>query len=334
MTTPSAPDRMRPKILIADDHAPNRVALRRILDQVDVDIVEAASGNDALWAALDHEFALILLDVRMPDMDGFEAATLLSGEERTRGTPIIFLTASYVDDVNRLRGYRFGAADYIIKPVDEIVLLSKVRIFLELYRSKLTLRAALAELSRRNQELEFEISQRQLAEERERHLAHHDPLTGLANRALFLQHLDEAIGTGGETLALLYLDVDVFKTINDTHGHEVGNDLLTAIAGRMRECMEDAEMAARLGGDEFAALLRVADAGDASRRVGSIVRAVLRPYEIRSPDERSLQVRIGGSFGVALYPYHGRECRALLHAADGAMYKAKRERQALHMLPI
>ena len=182
----------RPKILIADDHGPNLIALRRVLAGVDADLVEAMNGNDVLAAALDHEFALILLDVQMPDMNGFEAATLLAGEERTRSTPIIFVTASHADDVNRLRGYSFGAVDYIIKPVNEVILLSKVRVFLELYRNKNALRTALHDLSERNRQLEREISERRAAEEQVRHLAHHDSLTGLANRTLFMARMEAA----------------------------------------------------------------------------------------------------------------------------------------------
>ena len=118
------------KILIVDDTYANLVAMRRLLAHCGAQIVEARSGNEALALCLDHEFALILLDVNMPDMDGFEVAALLGESEQLRDTPIIFVTAAYADDLNRLKGYRSGAVDYIAKPINDAILQSKVRVFL------------------------------------------------------------------------------------------------------------------------------------------------------------------------------------------------------------
>jgi len=335
MNAPLHPS-LRPKILVADDHGPNLIAMRRVLAGIDADIVEAMTGNDVLSAALDHEFALILLDVQMPDMNGFEAATLLAGEERTRSTPIIFVTASHADDVSRLRGYSFGAVDYITKPVNEVILLSKVRVFLELHRSKTALRTALSDLSERNRQLEREISERRAAEEQVRHLAHHDGLTGLANRLLFMARLEAAIAqarAGGGAFALAYLDIDGFKPINDNHGHQAGDELLKRVAGRLRGCVRYDETVARLGGDEFALILDAADADAVNERVAAIAEAVFQPYEILSRTSGAhIQVHILGSLGVALFPLHGEDSEALIHAADLAMYAAKRDQTRLHLL--
>jgi len=326
----------RPKILIADDHRPNLIAMRRILAGIDADIIEAMTGNDVLAAALDHEFALILLDVQMPDMNGFEAATLLAGDERTRTTPIIFVTASHADDVNRLRGYSFGAVDYITKPLNEVILLSKVRIFLELYRSKVALRSALSDLSERNRQLEREVTERRSAEEQVRHLAHHDGLTGLANRLLFMARLEAAIAraradNGG--FALAYLDIDGFKPINDNYGHQAGDELLKLIANRLRAGLRYNETVARLGGDEFAVILHVHDARGANERGSAIARAVSEPYDVQSRSSAgNIGVQIRGSLGIALYPLHGGDSEAMIHAADLAMYAAKREQAPLHFL--
>lgn len=152
------PSQARPTILVVDDHPPNLMAMRRLLRSVDADIVEATSGNEALALALEHEFALVLLDVKMPDMDGFEIADLLKGEERTKDTPVIFMTAEYRDDLHRLRGYEVGGADFIEKPIDDAILLSKVRVFLDIYSSRRNLEKANADLSR-------EIAERRRAEE-------------------------------------------------------------------------------------------------------------------------------------------------------------------------
>ena len=134
------------KILIVDDKRENLVALRSVLDGFDVEFVEADNGNDALAASLHHDFALAILDVQMPDMDGFELASLLRGEPRTRGLPIIFMTAAYGEAAQIFKGYEAGAVDYIVKPYEAMVLISKVRVFLDLHR-------ALASLAQQNEAL-------------------------------------------------------------------------------------------------------------------------------------------------------------------------------------
>ena len=122
------------KILIVDDRQENLYALRKVLDEVATELVEANNGNDALTASLHHDFALAILDVQMPGMDGYELASLLRGDARTRGLPIIFMTAAYGEEEQVFKGYESGAVDYIVKPYEPRVLLSKVRVFLELHR--------------------------------------------------------------------------------------------------------------------------------------------------------------------------------------------------------
>ncbi|MBF0296343.1 MAG: response regulator [Magnetococcales bacterium] len=128
---------MRPLILIVDDIQANLKALRALLHAVDADIVEAHTGNEALGLMLAHDFALVLLDVNMPDMNGFEVVQMAAQLETTRNLPILFLTAAYKDDLHRLQGYRSGAVDYIEKPINEVILLSKVSIFLKLYNARI-----------------------------------------------------------------------------------------------------------------------------------------------------------------------------------------------------
>ena len=105
------------KFLMVDDLEENLIALEALLRRDGLELIKARSGAEALELLLKHDIALALLDVQMPEMNGLETASLLAGEERTRSTPIIFVTASHADDVNRLRGYSFGAVDYITKPV-------------------------------------------------------------------------------------------------------------------------------------------------------------------------------------------------------------------------
>ncbi len=127
------------KILIVDDKPENLVALRRVLDDLKVSFIEANNGNDALMASLHHDFALAILDIQMPGMDGYELASLLRGETRTCNLPIIFMTAAYGEVAQVFKGYEAGAVDYIVKPYDARLLISKVKIFLDLHRALTTL---------------------------------------------------------------------------------------------------------------------------------------------------------------------------------------------------
>lgn len=131
---------MKQKILIVDDKRENLVALRRILKDVDAEVVEATSGNQALAATLNNHFAVAILDVMMPGMDGYELAEHLRDDDNTKVIPIVFVTASYYDELHMFKGYEAGGIDYIVKPFDPNVLLSKVKIFLELDRYREELR--------------------------------------------------------------------------------------------------------------------------------------------------------------------------------------------------
>jgi CheY-like chemotaxis protein len=123
----------RAKILLVDDRPENLLALEAILSALDQELVRANSGEEALRALLKDEFALILLDARMPGMDGFETAARIKGRNRTKNVPIIFLTAVDTDKNNTFRGYAAGAADYIAKPFDPWVLRAKVQVFVDLW---------------------------------------------------------------------------------------------------------------------------------------------------------------------------------------------------------
>ncbi|MEG3639334.1 hybrid sensor histidine kinase/response regulator [Magnetococcus sp. PR-3] len=144
MSTPST----LPKILIVDDKPANLMALRQLLKKVDAELIEAESGNQALGLMLEHDLALMLLDVDMPGMDGFEVSRMASGLDRTSSVPIILITAAYKDNFHRVKGYQAGAIDYIEKPIDDQILNAKVDLFLNLYNARVEseqLREALAE---------------------------------------------------------------------------------------------------------------------------------------------------------------------------------------------
>jgi two-component sensor histidine kinase/CheY-like chemotaxis protein len=143
----------RQKILIVDDKEENLYALEKVLEKVDADIIKATSGNDALIASLNHEFALAILDVQMPGMDGYELAEFIRAEEKTRHIPIIFMSAVYSDDYYVFKGYDAGGVDYMVKPYNPAVLLSKVSVFLQLHRQQ-------AELLKHREHLEEQVKQR------------------------------------------------------------------------------------------------------------------------------------------------------------------------------
>ena len=281
---------MRPSasLLLVDDLPENLMLLQTILEPLGQHLVLASSGEDALREMLRHDFAAVLLDVRMPGMDGYETATLMKSRERTRHVPIIFLTANDPDEVSSRRGYDVGAVDYLYKPFDPVVLRSKVEVFIDLHH-----------LKREAQELA--------------HRALHDPLTALPNRTLFVDRLELALTRlpRVETaVGVFFIDLDGFKPVNDTRGHDAGDKLLRDVGEKVRAVLRPSDTIARLGGDEFAVLSdAVADTAQAQRIAGRIVAAVA-------------ETEVTASVGVAL----AREpvsAQSLTRAADTAMYVAK-----------
>ena len=154
-----------PKILIVDDKESNLVALETVLKCFDVEIVKALGGDEALRATLNNEFALAILDVQMPGMDGYELASLLRGEECEQIIPIILLSAVYSDEFHVFKGYEYGAVDFVTKPFNPEVLISKVTVFLELYQQRAELAKRKNELEKLVERLEKEIFERKKAEE-------------------------------------------------------------------------------------------------------------------------------------------------------------------------
>src|SRR5688572_14887475 len=166
---PAEAPRERVKILMVDDKPENIVALEAVLDDLGEELIKANSGMEALRACLEHDFAVILLDVKMPDMDGFETAAMIRERDRSRDTPIIFLTALKSEE-HLFRGYYMGAVDYLYKPIVPEVLRSKVTVFVDLSKKNYLLRKHSAALEQKNKELENQIAERLRAEENVRRL--------------------------------------------------------------------------------------------------------------------------------------------------------------------
>lgn len=153
------------KILIVDDRPENLISLEDLLARPDLEILTANSGNEALSMILEHDFALILLDVQMPGMDGFETAEIIRKNKKSRKTPIIFITAIGREEVYTARGYEVGAVDFMYKPINPNVLVSKVSIFIELYQHRLDLEKTGMELQ--NKLAELEEANRKITEQQE-----------------------------------------------------------------------------------------------------------------------------------------------------------------------
>ncbi|GAA0368084.1 response regulator [Bowmanella denitrificans] len=152
MTIPAGSD--KPKILMVDDRPENLLALERLLRELPVQLFRASSGNEALQLTLHHDFALALLDIQMPEMDGYELAELLRQEEKTARMPFIFISAIYTEHINIFQGYEKGAFSYIVKPFEPSILLNKVKLFIDMYEYEQSLKCRTLELEKANIELE------------------------------------------------------------------------------------------------------------------------------------------------------------------------------------
>ena len=422
----------RAKVLVVDDQPDNLMAMRALLSRLSVDVLLASSGAEAL-ELLDDDLALVLLDVRMPEMDGYETALHIRQRRLARPVPIVFLTAEDRSPERRVRGYEAGAVDFLYKPVESGPLCSKVQIFCELAESRRELAAAEAEQRRRaawlNQLLDAvdegvigvsgdgritlanphacellrttgeslvgqelatllgvpdrvlhevrlvgsfrhddgelrrldgssfaaeysltkvdvgepdsdsvlvfkDITRRKNEQALLRSAAEIDHLTGLPNRLVLERTLETFaahVGRGLPGFAVLMIDLDGFKPINDTHGHEAGDRLLQHVAEILRSSVRAGDLCARLGGDEFVVVLshltEVASACEVARKL-------LERLDMPVPVSEGLALRIGASIGLAMFPDDGATVAQCLRAADAAMYAAKRQARQGGSLPI
>ena len=146
-------------ILVVDDRNENLLAMEALLEEPGIHVVKAASGQEALRLLLEREFALVLLDVQMPEMDGFETAELIRGSERTKRVPIIFVTAISKDQQHIFKGYEAGAVDYLMKPIEPTILKSKVAVFCQLHRQGRIIEGQLREIEEKNRALQQQLQE-------------------------------------------------------------------------------------------------------------------------------------------------------------------------------
>lgn len=306
--------------------------------------------TDSAALALEHahgrDVAVIVLDLSQADGEddtaaGFATAAAIHADARGQQLPILFLLHHAEQAMQQLQDYHDGAADYLVVPIVAHVLAAKVGMFVALCDKSRQLRRKgeqmlrqhrdlqarrLQELERINRELELEVAERKLAEERAHALSIHDPLTGLVNRRALIQQLEHAVASADRNnsqFALLFLDLDHFKSVNDNLGHEVGDALLRQVAARLCAAVRVSDVVARLGGDEFVVLVEGrAAAANAARVARKIAQAQTRPYHI-GPH----RVVTSSSIGIGLYPHDGDSAQTLMKNADLAMYHAKQQQR-------
>lgn len=285
------------KILIVDDNPQNIQVAANQLKEEGVHIAFARSGSEALGAIEEERFDLLLLDVMMPEMDGFELCRRIKLLPLYRDVPIIFLTAR--DDKDSvLEGFGLGAVDYIAKPFFGPELISRVR-------THLRLRRAIAELERSNIELNKEVltaietEHRMAGANRElREQATRDPLTGLANRRAITSLANyerDRLERTGETMSIVIGDIDRFKQVNDGFGHECGDHVLQQVAACLLGQVRRQDQVGRWGGEEFLILLPGTSLGGA-RVVSEKIRASVAERPLVCADH---QISVTITFGVA-----------------------------------
>lgn len=315
-------------ILLVDDRRENLLTLERLLEAPELLLVRAESGQEALAKTLDHQFALVLMDVQMPGMDGYETAELMRGNKKTRHIPIIFVTAARKEQEHMFKGYDAGAVDYLLKPLEPAVLKSKVGIFLEMFRQKQLLEEKTRELDAKI--LELEDLQRKLEKSnlKLQHLSSVDGLTGLFNR----RHFDDIFSVEWKNarrrrspLSLIIIDIDHFKAFNDTYGHIAGDLCLQRVAkGLVSTLHRPVDMVSRYGGEEFTVILPDTDVNGAewvATRMKEHIQDLAIPHS-SSPTGDYVTISLGIS---TMIPEPDQPAENLLDAADKALYRAKEE---------
>ncbi len=325
-------DQHRDRILIVDDTPANLRLLMQMLSAHGYLVHPATDGETALRFVQSTLPDLILLDIIMPGMNGYEVCERLKASPRTRDIPVIFISSAD-HELDKMKAFASGGIDYIVRPLQAEEVLARIKTHMSLRNLQKSLEQRVqertaelmertAELTEANAKLQEENAERKQAEEQIRYMAHYDALTDLPNRVLLQDRIKQAIAQAHRhknQLAILFIDLDYFKHINDSLGHHVGDSLLQLVARRLQECLREGDSVARLGGDEFViSLLLLNDSDDAALVAQKILDALDQPFIVANHE-----LHIGGSIGIGLYPDDGGDVESLMRAADVAMYYAK-----------
>jgi len=285
----------RNTVLVIDDDASIHRAVERRLEGVVDQVLKASSPTKGIQIASQEKPDVILLDVNMPQLDGFKVCRLLQDSPLTRDIQILFLTADRNPD-NLAKALDAGATDYISKPFNEVELEARVRVAL------------------RTKQMIDLLTER----------ARIDALTGLNNRAAMddaLYAATSAFHRTGQLLALLMIDLDHFKEINDTYGHGVGDDVIRRVGASIQAGRRPYDTACRFGGDEFGVILLQAD-GETAMQVAQRILDGIAKIRIRAAGDE-IEVACSAGLASASEMEGGFQPAELLKAADEALYEAK-----------
>ncbi|MEY3305229.1 MAG: EAL domain-containing protein [Pseudanabaena sp.] len=322
-------------ILIVDDMPNNLRFLSTTLAEQGYKVRSVTEGLMALTVAEAAKPDLILLDIMMPNIDGYEVCQRLKANDQTCDIPVIFLSA--LDEVlDKVKAFSVGGVDYITKPFQLEEVLARIQTHLSLRFAQKEISQLNAELEQRvrqrTAQLEQEIAERLQVQERLLHLALHDVLTGLPNRTWFMKRLEQLLQQvhqqSGYHFAVLFLDCDRFQAVNDSLGHLVGDQLLVSIARRIELCLRPGTMLCRLGGDEFAILLQdIEKPSDTIKVANGILQELAAPFQIGD-----YQVFTNVSIGIAMGSDIYKQPEHILRDADTAMYRAKANGKACYQM--
>jgi two-component system cell cycle response regulator len=286
-------------VLLVEDSAAIRALVRRMLVAGGHTVVEAARGADALALCRERQPDVVLLDVEMPEMSGWDVLAAMKADPATSDVPVVFLTGRS-DTADMVDGLRLGAHDYLRKPCEPTELLARVQAAARVKRLQ-------DELRQRNQELDL--------------LSRTDALTGLRNRRHVEEYLERLVSLArrhAEPMAVLVVDIDRFKSVNDRHGHEAGDAVLREVAGRMVGSVRLEDMVGRWGGEEFLVVLPNT-AAEGAAELAERLRQVVADQPCRLPDGGALPVTISIGCAASLMD----DAATLVRAADAALYQAK-----------
>ena len=292
------------RILIVEDDTKDLKLLQNHLVSSNYQIDVVRNGPDAIEAISRQRFDLILLDILLPDISGFEICRRIKQMEDVRDTQVVLITC--LNDIeNKIRGVELGADDYLIKPIDPRELQARVKVLL---KKKSYLDSLHAHY------------------EKALNSALLDGLTGLYNHAYFKRFLALEIKRSqrqGHSTSLLMIDIDNFKQINDSLGHMAGDGILRNVSHLIKESVREIDVAARYGGEEFAVILPYGDS-QAARTVGERIRALIENQTFAVPGTEDVQ-KVTVSIGGAIFPIDADNAERLVETADRMLYKAKHD---------
>jgi two-component system, cell cycle response regulator len=287
-------------VLVADDSLLIRAVVRAELEGEGYRVVEAVDGTAAIEHCREQPPDVVLLDIEMPGLDGYQVLAVLKDNENLKDIPVVFLTGRTATH-DLVAGLRGGAHDYLRKPFESEELLARVG-------SAAHVKLLQDQLRERNEELD--------------RVSRTDPLTGLYNR----RHLDQELARTqsearrrGEPMSVLMLDIDHFKRVNDTHGHPAGDLVLQAFARRLQDTLRAGDIAGRWGGEEFLLILPRTDL-DGAREVGERLRGAVDASPVIA-DECPVRVTVSGGCASGLI----NDDTDLVALADSCLYLAKSE---------